>query len=236
MRIGSRDTSYERLSYKEAIEFQNSLLLKLDLKPAININDLKTIAGVDCSYLPKRGEEIHLGYGAIVVCSFPDLEILEIGKAVQEINFPYIPGLLSFREFPIIEKAWAKLKIKPDCLVFDGQGIAHPRRMGIASHAGILLNCPSIGSAKSILIGEVKEPKLKRGSYQTLYYKKEAIGVILRSRDNVKPIIVSPGHKMDILTAREIVLNLCRGYRLPEVIRFAHNIVNQMRMEKKNEH
>ena len=223
----------KQLSYKEAVEIQKSLLLKLDLKPAINIENLQTVAGVDCSYLPKRGEEIHLGYGAIVVCSYPDLEILEIGKAVERIEFPYIPGLLAFREFPIIEQAWKKLNIKPDCLVFDGQGIAHPRRMGIASHAGILLNCPSIGSAKSILVGKAKEPELKKGSYETLFYEQDIIGVVLRSRDNVKPIIVSPGHKMDVLTARKIVLNLCRRYRLPEVIRYAHNTVNQMRMEKK---
>lgn len=229
--------TFQNLSYHNAVAIQERLLSKLDLKPAVNLRNLKTVTGIDCSYAPrqKRKESRPLmGYAVVVLCSYPALGILEIAKACMEIQFPYIPGLLAFREFPLIEKAWKELKRKPDCILCDGQGIAHPRRMGIASHAGIMLDCPSIGVAKSILVGKSREPGVNRGSWRTLYDDREPVGVLLRTRTDVKPVVVSPGHKMDISTARRIVLHLCRGYRLPEVIRFAHHAVNQMRRERES--
>ena len=147
-------------------------------------------------------------------------------------SFPYIPSLLTFREAPILIKAFSKLRIKPDLILADGQGIAHPRSMGMAAHLGLLLDLPSIGCAKSRLYGAEAESPLDKGSAAPLIEEGRTLGMIVRTRTGVKPVYVSPGHKMDLATSVKIILSLCRGYRIPEPLRQAHILVNRLREEK----
>jgi deoxyribonuclease V len=176
------------------------------------------IAGVDISVnrFSKRGT------GAVVVLSYPDLKIAEIQVVVDSIEFPYVPGLLSFREAPLILAAFEKITLTPDIIMVDGQGIAHPRRFGIASHLGLLLGIPTIGCAKSRLCGEHEIPGNEAGSYKELKDNGEVIGLVLRTRTGVKPLYVSIGHMIDLPSAMEWVVACCRGYRLPEPTRLAH--------------
>jgi deoxyribonuclease V len=176
------------------------------------------IAGIDVSV----SRFSRTGRAAIVVLNYPGLEIREISVAENRIDFPYIPGLLSFREAPLALLAWRRLKTRPDLLMVDGQGIAHPRRIGIASHLGLLLNTPSVGCAKSRLIGTHDVLPMKAGSYRHLIDNDEVIGAAVRTRHAVKPLYVSIGHRTDLDTAISLVLNCCRGYRLPQPTRLAH--------------
>jgi len=161
--------------------------------------------------------------------SYPDLTLLESAAAKGKGSFPYIPGLLSFREAPILLKVFSKLERRPDVILIDGQGIAHPRFMGIAAHLGLLLNLPSIGCAKSRLFGKEAKPGLEQGSFVPLMEGERTVGMIVRTRAGVKPVYVSPGHKMDMEGSVKMVLSLCRGYRIPEPLRQAHIFVNQLR-------
>lgn len=171
-------------------------------------------------------------YASVVLLSFPELEIVEVASYAQVTDFPYIPGLLAFREAPFIIKALDKLKIKPDVIVADGHGIAHTRKLGIASHIGVLTGYPTIGCAKSILVGK---PEMilssKKGSYVPLMWKEEIIGNVVRTKDNVSPVYVSIGHKINLKKATEIVLACTKRHRLPEPTRFAHQYANQFRKE-----
>ena len=176
------------------------------------------IAGVDSSPEKLRGT----ARGAAVVLSYPELGLVETKVVHSELSFPYVPGLLSFRESPSILAACEQLTFNPDLLLVDGHGIAHPRRMGIASHLGLLLNTPTIGCAKSLLCGTHEEPGEEPGSYAEIIDKNETIGAALRTRTGVKPVYVSIGHRIDLKTAIQWVLACCRDYRLPEPIRFAH--------------
>jgi len=176
------------------------------------------IAGVDIS--AGKGQE--MATGAVVVLEYPDLRLVETKVTQGRINFPYVPGLLSFRESPLTLAACEKLSITPDLILVDGQGIAHPRRLGLASHLGLFLNIPTIGCAKSLLCGQHEEPGIEPGSYAEVTDRGETIGVVLRTRPGVKPVYVSIGHKVDLQTAIYWVLKLCRGYRLPEPTRLAH--------------
>jgi deoxyribonuclease V len=176
------------------------------------------IAGVDISV----NRFSKTGTGAVVVLTYPDLQVAETQVVTDRIEFPYVPGLLSFREAPLILAALKKLTLTPDILVVDGQGIAHPRRIGIASHLGLLLGIPTIGCAKSRLCGEHEIPDAAAGSFAELKDNGEVIGVALRTRDNVKPLYISIGHMIDLPAAMQWVLNCCRGYRLPEPTRLAH--------------
>ena len=148
-----------------------------------------------------------------------------MGKA----RFPYIPGLLSFREAPILLRAFRKLKSNPDIILFDGQGIAHPRHFGLASHMGLILGKPSIGCAKSRLVGEYSSVENTAGAYSKLVYGNKVVGAVLRTKKNTKPIFVSPGHKTNLSFAIRIAMKTCRGYRIPEPIRQAHVYVNDVR-------
>jgi deoxyribonuclease V len=217
------------LSSAQARRQQEQLAGRVSRKPGIRLKQVRTIAGADVSYEKKAVE----GYAAIVVCSFPSLEILEIGRAEGHVDFPYIPGLLTYRELPLLEKAWNQLKQKPDIMVCDGQGYAHPRRIGLASHVGVVLGVPTVGCAKSRLVGEYEEPGPDRGDRSSLWHEGQIIGRVLRTRDGVKPLYVSVGTGVNLRQAESLVLNLCRHYRQPEVIRMAHREVNRLRMEHK---
>jgi deoxyribonuclease V len=177
---------------------------------------VKVVAGVDVSV--KKG----ISQAAVVLLSFPDLIPLEQKTARKPARFPYVPGFLSFRECPVILAAVRKLNTRPDLVFFDGQGIAHPRRLGIASHAGLLLRTPTIGCAKTRLTGTHEEPGEKAGSFSLLYDHEEVIGLVLRTRDRVKPVFLSIGHRIDLNRAKEYTLSCCAGFRLPEPIRLAH--------------
>jgi deoxyribonuclease V len=211
------------VSPAEAVEIQNRLRSQLDLQS--EPKQIETVAGIDVSY--DKGSDWL--FAAIVVLHLSDLQVLESASAIATVPFPYIPGLLSFRECPAVLQAWEKLSVKPDCLMCDGQGIAHPRRLGIASHLGLWLDLPSIGCAKSLLVGTYREPGPKRGSTEPLIHRKEQVGVILRTKDGVSPVFVSQGYKISLNKAVEVVLACCTKYRLPETTRRAHLLVNEIR-------
>lgn len=188
---------------------------------------IQSVAGIDVSY--NRGS--HILFAAVVVLAFPHLEIMEITTASLRIEFPYIPGLLSFREGPVVLAAWEKLEYDPDVVIFDGHGLAHPRRFGLATHLGLILDKPAIGCAKSRLIGTYAEPGQQRGDYSALLDQKEIIGRVLRTRTNVKPVFVSIGHNANLVGCQKLVLDCGRGLRLPEPTRQAHLAVNKLRWE-----
>jgi deoxyribonuclease V len=183
-----------------------------------DVSSPRLVAGVDISV----NRWAKTGTAAVVVLSHPELEVVEIRTVTDKIGFPYVPGLLSFREAPLILKACESLTTVPGLLMVDGQGIAHPRRLGLASHLGLCLDIPSIGCAKSRLCGEHAEPGNEPGDYAELTDKDEIIGAVLRTRAGVKPLYISVGHKIDLATAISRVLACCRGYRLPEPTRLAH--------------
>jgi deoxyribonuclease V len=216
------------VSPKEAIQVQKDLKDKIKIGKFLNLEKIQYIAGADIS-LNRFSSDIFAG---IILLSFPDLKPINYSIIKSKTDFPYIPGLLSFREVPALLDVWKKLKTKPDVLIVDGQGIAHPRRLGIATHLGFLLDIPTIGCAKSLLYGKYEEPAKTAGSFSYLYDKynqEEKIGVVLRTKDNVKPVIISPGHKMDVEDALEIMKKCSGKYRIPEPTRLAHELVNQFR-------
>jgi deoxyribonuclease V len=211
------------VSPEEAVAIQNRLRSRLDLQD--EPQHIATVAGIDVSY--NQGSDWL--YAAIVVLRLADLHRLGSASATVQVPFPYIPGLLSFRECPAVLQAWEKLPVMPDCLMCDGQGIAHPRRLGIASHLGLWLDMPSLGCAKSLLVGAYREPGARRGSVEPLVHRQEQVGVILRTKDGVKPVFVSPGHKISLKKAVEVALACCTKYRIPEPTRQAHLLVNEIR-------
>jgi deoxyribonuclease V len=178
----------------------------------------RLIAGIDISGPDAQG----VARGAVIVLRYPELDIVEVEEAHSKIGFPYVPGLLSFRESPLILAACEKLCNVPDLILVDGQGIAHPRRFGLASHVGLLLDLPTIGCAKSILCGQHQCLGEEAGSQAELLDKGEIIGAALRTKSGVKPIYVSVGHKINLVSALEWVMRCCRGHRLPEPTRLAH--------------
>jgi len=178
------------------------------------------VAGTDCAF--KDGGK--LTRAVVAVLSYPGLELLEYAVAERPTDFPYIPGLLSFREVPTLLAAFEKLKQTPDLLLCDGQGYAHPRRFGIACHLGVALGIPSIGVAKSRLVGSHREPAQAAGSRAALTDRGETIGMVLRTKDKVNPLYVSCGHRVSLDTAVAYVLACCRGYRLPETTRWADGL------------
>lgn len=213
------------VSPSEAVAIQRELRDKVLLAPLES--DIHTIAGADISY-NKYSDVL---YAAIVVLKFPSLEMVEEAGIVMTSQFPYVPGLLSFREAPPLLEAWKKLKTAPDLLVCDGQGIAHPRRLGIASHVGLWLDLPTIGCAKSVLVGRFEEPDKERGSWSPMLHRDEPIGAALRTKNKVQPVYVSPGHKIDLPGAIKVLLACDGGYRIPEPTRRAHLLVNRLRVE-----
>ena len=201
---------------KEAKKLQLELTKKIKIRKFKG--PIKYIGGVDVSF--KKGKAL----ACIVVMSFPELELKEKVLQYEDIEFPYVPGYLSLREGPPILRAYFKLKIKPDVLIFDGQGIAHPRHLGIATHVGIGLQYSTIGCAKSVLVGKYEGLKEEKGSRVPIYYKGEKIAYALRTRKGVKPVIVSPGNLINFEQSVDIILKCSKRYRLPEPIRYAHTI------------
>lgn len=211
------------LTPTEAVELQKRLRGEVRLQPPPAT--IRTVAGADISF-NKFEDTIYVG---IVVVRLPEMVTVEQVGLVSTTRFPYIPGLLSFREAPAVLEAWQMLREPPDAVMFDGQGIAHPRRLGIASHAGLWLGLPTFGCAKSVLVGRYDEPGTERGARSLMLDKGEVIGTALRTKSNVNPVYVSPGHLMDMETAVELALRCDGGYRQPEPTRRAHGLVNALR-------
>jgi deoxyribonuclease V len=187
----------------------------------------KVLAGIDCAF-SKDAQRI---LAAIVVLRLPDFAAVETASAVRKVTFPYIPGLLSFREAPVCIAAARKLRVRPDVFIIDGQGIAHPRRLGLAAHLGLFLDRPTIGCAKSRRTGEYDEPPSEKGAYTLLTDKSEEIGAVVRTRTNVKPVFVSVGNKCVLQDAVRVVLACAAKYRLPEPTRLAHQKVGKLKLK-----
>jgi deoxyribonuclease V len=205
-----------QVSTAQALDIQ--LKLASQVSQSNEVATPRFIAGVDISVNRAQG----MATGAAVVLDYPELRLVEVKIASAKLDFPYVPGLLSFREAPLTLAVCQRLTLTPDLILVDGQGIAHPRRMGLASHLGLFLNTPTIGCAKSLLCGQHEEPGDKLGSYTEVVDGGETIGAALRTKLGTKPIYVSIGHKVDLQAAIYWVLECCRGYRLPEPTRLAH--------------
>ncbi len=203
---------------QKAIELQKQLARKVVRKSCISIGSNNTVAGIDTSY------RNNMACAAVAVLDLKNLELIEYTTAILAVEFPYIPGLLSFREGPAIIKALQKLKTRPDILLFDGQGIAHQRRLGIASHIGVLLDFPTIGCAKTKLVGQYEEPDSRRGCFTYLQIADETVGAAVRTRTGVKPVFVSTGHRANLRQSIKLVLDCHTGFRLPEPIRQADRL------------
>ena len=188
--------------------------------------DVRYVAGADIA-LGKpalSGVEGSNGRGAVVLLSYPDLRLVERHLVEEPVAFPYVPGLLAFREVPVLARAFEKLERAPDLLLVDGHGLSHPRRFGLACHLGLLLDVPTIGVAKSRLVGQHGEPPPEAGGRSELRDGPDLIGLVLRTRDGVSPVYVSVGHRIGLQQAAEWVLRVCRGYRLPEPTRLADQL------------
>jgi deoxyribonuclease V len=181
-------------------------------------SDVRTVAGVDVGF---RGDQ---ACAAVVVLAFPDLAPVEVVQAEVPVTFPYVPGLLAFREAPAVLKALEGLASWPDLFIFDAQGFAHPRRLGLAAHLGVILDCPSVGCAKSRLIGRAAEPGGAAGDWAPLVDGDDTVGAVLRTAAGKRPVYVSIGHRVDLQTAIALVCACTRGHRLPETTRYAHRL------------
>jgi deoxyribonuclease V len=209
------------LTVEEAIAIQEQLQAEV-----ITVDQLKEpvqyVAGVDMGF----EADGTISRAAVAVLSFPDLQLQETSIARRPTSFPYIPGFLSFREIPAVLDALEKIKLTPDIILCDGQGIAHPRRFGIACHLGVIVDIPSIGVAKSLLVGKHQDLSDTRGNWQPLIYKGETVGAVLRTRSGVKPVYISSGHRISLSTAIDYVLRCTTKYRLPETTRIADKLAS----------
>jgi deoxyribonuclease V len=207
------------VSPQEAVSLQNKLAGQVICEN--RLGPVANVAGIDVSL------NNDLACAAVVVLNYPHLDLVDQAVATRRVSFPYIPGLLSFREGQVILDALTGLTQKPELLIFDGHGVAHPRRLGVASHIGLLSDIPAIGCAKSRLCGQYTEPEFGKGSYACLTDREEVIGAVVRTRKGVKPVYVSLGHRIDLNTSIKYVLDCCRGYRLPETTRRAHHLAGK---------
>ena len=214
------------VSVPQAVELQRQLRSRLVPHAPPGFAP-RLVAGADVS-IEKFSTR---GYAGIVVIDASTMQTVDEAKAAVEIRFPYVPGLLSFRELPALQRAWDLLVIKPEALIFDGAGYAHPRRFGLACHGGVMLGIPTIGCAKSILVGRHGPLADEQGASADLIDHDEIVGVAVRLRAHVAPVYVSIGHLMDLPTAVAIVKSMASGYREPETTRRAHRLVNEMRRE-----
>jgi deoxyribonuclease V len=219
-------TDYNQLTPAQAITLQRELKERVRLQPLLK--QVHTIGGTDISF-NKNSTTVYAG---IVVLSFPDLQVIHSATTITSVTFPYVPGLLAFREVPALLEVWSKLEVMPDVLVLDGHGIAHPRRMGIASHFGVIADVPTIGCGKSRLTGKYQEPAAVRFSTSDLVDKNEVIGTVLRTKLKCNPVFVSPGHNITMAESVEIIKQCTGKYRIPEPTRQAHLLVNQVRVRE----
>ena len=210
------------------VDVQNAIRIQEELRNRVilqkNLAPVKTIGGADVAYSKSRD----LLYGAMVVLSFPKMELLDLAMATGRTPFAYVPGLFSFREGPILIRTFQKLRLKPDVMIYDGQGIAHPRGFGLASHLGLWFDLPSIGCAKTPLLGEWVLPGPSGGSFEWIRSDRKAVGAVVRTKNGVKPLFVSPGHKIDLMTSIQLILECCQGFRIPEPLRKAHQATRDM--------
>ncbi len=213
------------LSVREAMQLQQELRGEVIDRLSFDPHKVRRVAGTDISYL----REFRLALGAVLVMEFPAMEVIEETRCAIRVDFPYVPGLLSFRELPALLPALEALNREPDIIFVDGQGLAHPRGLGIASHLGLLAGKPTIGCAKSRLIGSSEEPGPEAGDWKPLLYEGGRIGAVLRTRYGVKPLYISAGHLIDLETAIKMVLACSRGFRLPEPQRRAHLMAEEMK-------
>jgi len=204
-----------KVTPRDALKIQDTLRERIKLYDTFD--RVRIVAGADVAFDRRRNE----GYAGVITYSFPELKEIERQGARKTITFPYVPGLLAFREAPVLLKAFAALETEPDVVLFDGQGIAHFRRMGIATHMGLVLDKPSIGCAKSRLVGTFEEPGADVGSCSPLVDGEETVGAVLRTRKGVNPVFVSQGTHISLTTALEIVLTCGDGYRIPKPAREA---------------
>lgn len=209
------------LTPQEAIALQQSLRQEIITTDQIEV--LRTVAGIDVGF----EDDGNTTRAAVVALSFPELQVIEKAVARRPTSFPYVPGLLSFREVPAVLEALAKLKVTPDVLLCDGQGTAHPRRFGIACHIGLLTDRPAIGVGKSLLVGTHPEVPDEKGAWVPLKHKGETIGAVVRTRTGTKPLYISPGHRISLATAIDTVMRCTTKYRLPETTRQAHKLASE---------
>jgi deoxyribonuclease V len=204
------------LSPEVAVALQKELAPQVIYDRPLNIDSVKLVAGVDVSVKDDESQ------AAVVILSFPELQVVETSLARMPTSFPYVPGLLTFREGPVLETAFRQLKHTPDVFIFDGMGRAHPRRMGIAAHIGLWLQQPTIGCGKTLLIGKYDEPPIEGGTHTPLIDRGEVIGAVVRTKTKVKPVYISPGHLINLESSVQMIFRCTTKYRLPEPIRAAH--------------
>lgn len=221
--------TYENLSISDATDIQKELKSRINLEPLDS--PITLVAGADVSF-NKFSTTVYAG---VIVMDFPNMEVKQIALAQHETTFPYVSGYLAFREMPALEKAWNMLSLKPDVLILDGQGITHPRSVGIATHFGILKNQPTIGCAKSMLSGKFDELGLEKFSSSPIVIKEKLSGFALRTKNAVKPVYISPGHRISVEQSLELVTQCVGKYRIPEPTRIAHEKVNLFRTGKMEE-
>jgi deoxyribonuclease V len=214
------------LTPTEAVALQRALAARVETRAPLTCCEVIAGADISCNRFSP------ILYAAVVALRTSDWTVLETQTVVRESCFPYVPGLLSFRETPVLLEAFAKLEVRPDAIMLDGHGYSHPRRMGYACHVGLCLEVPTLGCAKSRLVGEAKEPGLKAGCLAPLTDRGEVIGSVVRTKTGVKPVFVSVGHRIDLPSAVRLVLGSCRGYRVPEPTRQAHLLVNELRRQE----
>ncbi len=218
----ARQTHAWDLSPEDAIQLQEQLRARVIIAPLAD-ESIHSVAGIDVGFPRQKG----IARAAIVLMQYPSMTIVDQGLAEMPVSMPYVPGLLSFREIPVILAALEELSLSPDLLITDSQGIAHPRRFGLACHLGVLLEIPAIGCAKSILVGTHDHLPESRGSTKDLIDRGEIVGSVARTRAGVKPVYISIGHRVDLPSAVRIILNCGAGYRLPEPTRWAHKLASQ---------
>jgi deoxyribonuclease V len=211
------------LSPAEARRLQGEIASRVIEGPPLDLSRVRYVAGADVS---TQGD---LGYATVVVLSFPDLSVVEVRGYESRLTFPYVPGLLAFREIPSVVGALREVESEVDAVIFDAHGLAHPRGMGLASHLGIFVDVPSVGCAKSRLVGEHEEPGPEKGDTADLVYRKKVVGKVVRTRPRVSPVYVSVGNRIDLVSSVDLVLQCCTRYRLPETTRQAHNAANRLR-------
>jgi len=216
------------LTTQQAIELQKQLAYEVVAEDKFDA-PIETVAGIDLGYDARTDTS----RAVVVVLSFPALVLIESAEAILPIQFPYVPGLLSFRETPVAIKALEKLKITPDLILCDGQGLTHPRRFGIACHIGLITDVPTLGVAKSLLVGKFENLGETRGSIAPLVHRNEQVGVALRTKDKVQPVYVSVGHRISLETATDYVLQCAPKYRLPETTRLADKMASYRKTLRK---